>query len=336
MPICPAGHQTQQSDFCDICGLPVPGGQTGLPAAPPPITAAAASPLICPNCQTPNVAEALFCEACGYDFTTGTMPAPVPSAVLPQPAAPAPGGPAQPSPSDPGLVDAILGPPPEVVEPVEVEPVVAAAPEPVVTEAAPLPEQTPQDAPSAPVDAAAQPVEPAGDPVAADTDEPAPAQASPSEPSGTAQPSEPAAPVARAAVEWVAELWIDPDWYAAQGSADPLPSPGLPDIVPLVKDANLVGRVSHSRGIFPDVDCELDTGCSRRHAMLTTDGTRWWIEDLNSANGTFVGAAAGPLPAMPIPQGRVELSPGQRIYVGAWTRIVIRRATDDEKEAFAG
>jgi hypothetical protein len=39
---------------------------------------------------------------------------------------------------------------------------------------------------------------------------------------------------------------------------------------------------------------------------------------------------------MPIPQGRVELSPGQRIYVGAWTRIVIRKATDDEQAAFAG
>ena len=34
--------------------------------------------------------------------------------------------------------------------------------------------------------------------------------------------------------------------------------------------------------------------------------------------------------------GRVELNPGQRIYVGAWTRIVVRKATDDEKVAFAG
>ena len=134
----------------------------------------------------------------------------------------------------------------------------------------------------------------------------------------------------------MAELWIDPDWYAAQGSTDPMPSPGLPDIVPLVKESNLIGRVSHSRGIFPDVDCELDTGCSRRHAhaqppTAPAGGSR----TSNSANGTFVGAAAGPLPAMPIPQGRVELTPGQRIYVGAWTRIVIREATDDEKEAFA-
>ena len=132
----------------------------------------------------------------------------------------------------------------------------------------------------------------------------------------------------------MAELWIDPDWYAAQGSTDPLPSPGLPDIVPLVKETNLIGRVSTSRNIFPEIDCELDTGCSRRHARLTTDGSRWWIEDLESANGTFVGSAAGPLPAMPIPRGRVELAPDQRIYVGAWTRIVIRRATEDEQEAF--
>jgi hypothetical protein len=138
------------------------------------------------------------------------------------------------------------------------------------------------------------------------------------------------------AVQWVAELWIDPDWYAAQGSTDPLPSPGLPDIVPLVKETNLIGRISVSRNIFPEVDCELDTGCSRRHARLTTDGSRWWIEDLESANGTFLGPSAGPLPAMPIPRGRVEIAADQRIYVGAWTRIVIRRATTDEQAAFAG
>ncbi len=27
---------------------------------------------------------------------------------------------------------------------------------------------------------------------------------------------------------------------------------------------------------------------SRRHAQLTTDGQRWWIEDLASTNGTKV------------------------------------------------
>ena len=276
MAICPAGHETGQTDFCDVCGLPMDGSQQ-QPSAEP---VAAATTINCPNCSTPNVAEALFCEACGYDFTTGVAPGPAhPTAVD--------------SPSPSGAdADAEA----EATDRAGVS-------DPEVTNAEPV----------APAEASAAP-EPA-----APTDVPAPAAAA-----------------TRPVVEWVAELWIDPDWYAAQGSTDPMPSAGLPDIVPLVKESNLIGRVSHSRGIFPAVDCELDNGCSRRHAMLSTDGTRWWIEDLNSANGTFVGAATGMLPAMPIPQGRVELNPGQRIYVGAWTRIVIRKATDDELEAFAG
>lgn len=292
MPICPAGHETSQTDFCDTCGLPVSAAQ----ASPAPVAPQAApTPVVCPHCQTANVADALFCEACGFDFTTGAMPA-------------------APAVSWPGL------PTPDPVPGTGVVPL--PAPDPAVPEMA-VAAPGPHDA------AATHDVVTEGDPEAVfEAESPAPHEAE--------APAQAALAPARPAVEWVAELWIDPDWYSAQGSTDPLPSPGLPDIVPLVKESNLIGRVSHSRGIFPDVDCELDTGCSRRHAMLTTDGTRWWIEDLDSANGTFVGGAAGPLPAMPIPQGRVELTPGQRIYVGAWTRIVIRRATDDEKEALAG
>ena len=303
MPICPAGHETSQTDFCDTCGLPVAAGQEAAPPAP---AAAAPTPVVCPHCQTPNVADALFCEACGFDFTTGAMP---------------PASPEAPPVAWPGL------PAPEVAASVPGE----AAPVPVPED--PAPAATPMaeaEAPHPHEVAATHDVVTEGDPEA-DFDAESPAVAVEAPVAGEVAAAVPAS----SAVEWVAELWIDPDWYAAQGSTDPLPSPGLPDIVPLVKESNLIGRVSHSRGIFPDVDCELDTGCSRRHAMLTTDGTRWWIEDLDSANGTFVGGAAGPLPAMPIPQGRVELSPGQRIYVGAWTRIVVRRATEDEAEALA-
>lgn len=271
MPICPSGHNSTATDFCDTCGLPIPAaaaGPSAAPVAPEPLQPPAA--VVCPNCGTPNVADALFCEACGHDFIGATQVAPAPDGEAPAPAAEG-----------------------EV-------PVDPAAPAVPVSPAEALP-----------AGLAGLPHSPA---------EPAPA------------PQSPAPPM----VEWVAELWIDPDWYAAQGSTDPLPSPGLPDIVPLVKDTNLIGRVSTSRNIYPEIDCELDTGCSRRHARLTTDGNRWWIEDLESANGTFVGAAAGPLPAMPIPRGKVELAPDQRIYVGAWTRIVIRRATEDEKAAFEG
>jgi hypothetical protein len=284
MAICPAGHETSAHDFCDTCGLPVQAQSPASAVEVAPFEAPpAALPVICPHCQTPNVADALFCEACGYDFTTGT---------LPEVAGAAPTG------AEPEALAALAAPPED------------AAPEAAIT----IPE--PDEGSSSEASSSSA--------TAASSAASAPEAALP----------EPVAPP-RPVVEWVAELWIDPDWYAAQGSSDPMPSPSLPDIAPLVKENNLIGRVSHSRGIFPDIDCELDTGCSRRHAMLSTDGNRWWIEDLDSANGTFVGGAAGPLPAMPIPQGRVELNPGQRIYVGAWTRIVVRKATEDEKVAFA-
>ena len=71
---------------------------------------------------------------------------------------------------------------------------------------------------------------------------------------------------------------------------------------------------------------------SRRHVQLTTDGQRWWAEDLQSSNGTYLGAAGAPIPTVPIPPGqRTEFAPGDRIYLGAWTRIVVRRATPDEQ-----
>jgi hypothetical protein len=295
MATCPSGHQTNQTDFCDVCGLPVTDGISTPPAPQQSATIA------CPNCGAANVAEALFCESCGYDFTTGSIPAPVEA------------------PRWPSLVPPLASPP---VSP-RSEPGEPAAPG-SIPEA---PSASVPDAPEAPAAGQAPPAEVEGE---AATPQPV-ASATPASAPDAGAAS--VAPLVRPAIEWVAELWIDPDWYTAQGSTDPMPSVGLPDIVGLNKAANLIGRVSHSRGIFPDIDCELDSGCSRRHAMLSTDGTRWWIEDLNSANGTFVGSVGAPLPAMPIPQGRVELADGQRIYVGAWTRIVIRRATSDEQEA---
>jgi hypothetical protein len=134
-----------------------------------------------------------------------------------------------------------------------------------------------------------------------------------------------------ATATWVAEVWVDPDWYATQESSDPCPSPGMPVVVPLDARSVLVGRRSVSRNITPQIDCGTDSGVSRRHAQLTTDGQRWWIEDLQSSNGTYVGQAGAPLPTMPLPPGqKLEFTSADRIYLGAWTRIVVRRATPDE------
>jgi hypothetical protein len=130
---------------------------------------------------------------------------------------------------------------------------------------------------------------------------------------------------------WVAEVWVDPDWYASQQAEDRMPSVGLPALVPLRTRSVLVGRTSASRGIHPQVDCGTDSGVSRRHCQLNTDGVRWWVEDLQSSNGTYVARVGEPLPDDPIPVGqRRELEDGDRLYLGAWTRIVVRRALEGE------
>ena len=177
---------------------------------------------------------------------------------------------------------------------------------------------------------------------------PAPAPASAPEPATATAPAGPAAatdpapdpdpgsgglptPAVPGPEDWVAEIWIDPEWYDVQKPEDPLPSAGLPVLVPLRARSLLVGRPSVSRNIHPQIDCGADTGVSRRHCQLNTDGQRWWVEDLQSSNGTFVSRAGEPLPTTPIPAGqRHELQDGDRVYVGAWTRIVVRRALEGE------
>ena len=236
---CPSGHPSTSTDYCDVCGLPIGAAATPAAAAVPAPAVAAPGPTAtpapapagqsCPNCQEPASADALFCENCGYDFTTGTMPR------------------------------------------------------------------------------AASPLD-----------------------LSSAGPPPPAPPAAVA--EWVVERWVDPDWYAVQQSDDPCPSPGLPTVIPLTEKSLLIGRPSRSRNIHPEIDCGDDTGVSRRQAQLTTDGQRWWVEDLQSSNGTYVASAAGPLPETPIiPGQRQELNPDDRIYVGAWTRLVVRKATPEEQ-----
>jgi hypothetical protein len=138
---------------------------------------------------------------------------------------------------------------------------------------------------------------------------------------------------AAAPVAWIIEQWVDPEWYAVNGDAspDPCPTPGLPRTSALREPRALVGRVSTSKGVHPDVDCSSDTGVSRRQAQLSCEADRWSIEDLGSTNGTFVGHTATPIPTTPLVSGtKHELADDDRIYVGAWTRLVIRRATAAE------
>lgn len=70
----------------------------------------------------------------------------------------------------------------------------------------------------------------------------------------------------------------------------------------------LVGRKDNQRGIYPDVDLGLDggydAGVSRRHAIINPQGGAFVIEDLASANGTFVnGRRLQPQTPTPVRSG---------------------------------
>jgi FHA domain len=152
----------------------------------------------------------------------------------------------------------------------------------------------------------------------------------PPAPSATPPPAPAPPPVSLANVDWVAEIWIDPDFFAAQDAAGTCPTGGAPTVVPLRGAEAIVGRASKSAGT-PEIDCSGDSATSHRHAKLTLDHDRWYLEDLGSTNGTFVGTPTS-MPPTPLTAGdRHELTDSERIYIGAWTRIVIRRATADEK-----
>lgn len=85
------------------------------------------------------------------------------------------------------------------------------------------------------------------------------------------------------------------------------PEPALPSVgesfslvllsngrrLPLEGDKELlIGRVDEKRGIVPDIDLGphggYDAGVSRRHALLSLHAGKCLLEDLGSANGTFI------------------------------------------------
>jgi RNA polymerase subunit RPABC4/transcription elongation factor Spt4 len=148
-------------------------------------------------------------------------------------------------------------------------------------------------------------------------------------------PIQPAQP-ALAGVDWVAEVWVDSDWFAFQQSEGACPTSGLPTVVPLRGPRALIGRRSRSRGLAPEIDCSADGAISHSHAELDLGGGRWTVTDLGSTNGTYVGRPDGTYPAQPLPVRQAhELADDERIYLGAWTRIVVRASTDSERAGSA-
>jgi two-component system NtrC family sensor kinase len=82
-------------------------------------------------------------------------------------------------------------------------------------------------------------------------------------------------------------------------------------------EPQLIGRSSEALPIS-------DQSVSRRHAELTPDRGRWWVRDLDSANGTFLNDSAI--------DARRELRPGDELRCGA-TRFLFAAEPDTPGES---
>lgn len=131
---------------------------------------------------------------------------------------------------------------------------------------------------------------------------------------------------------WVATIGPDRDYFMAmmQRSGPEATGLNLPAYSPeqqrtLSGNQVTIGRRRHSTGDTPDIDLSVppeDPGVSHQHAVLVQqpDGT-WAVVDQNSTNGTTVNGSEEPIqPFVPVP-----LQDGDRVHVGAWTTITIRR-----------
>ena len=84
-----------------------------------------------------------------------------------------------------------------------------------------------------------------------------------------------------------------------------------------------IGRRSAARGVEPEIDLSgppVDPGISRLHLLLlsASDGS-WALLDPGSANGTLLNGREI------APGDMIPLHDGDRINLGAWTAITLRR-----------
>ncbi len=295
MAVCPNGHDSASDDFCDVCGMRI---LTPAGAASTPVGAAPDAPAGVPAGRLPQAASpdqscpvcgtarsGAFCESCGFNFASAAQP-PFPPASAQPPFPPA----AQP-PFPPASAQPSFSPAAQPAFP-------SAPPSPPVLPETPVPTEI-----SVPV-----------------TPPPSPASSAP--------PTPPAPAYAPAA--WTAVVSSDRDYYDSvraasgpDGEAIPFPAYCAERRFRLSGNQMRIGRRSVSRGLDPEIDLTgppADPGISRLHAVLVAGPEgNWSVLDPGSANGTLVNGTE-------IPTGDpVPLHEGDRINLGAWTAITVRR-----------
>ncbi|MFJ7073366.1 FHA domain-containing protein [Streptomyces sp. NPDC098781] len=151
-------------------------------------------------------------------------------------------------------------------------------------------------------------------------------------PGQTQAPQQPGPGFPQQPLSWMATIGPDREYFMAmmQRSGPEAAGLNLPAYSPeqqraLTGNQVTIGRRRHSTGDTPDIDLSVppeDPGVSHQHAVLVQqpDGT-WAVVDQNSTNGTTVNGSEDPIqPFVPVP-----LQDGDRVHVGAWTTITIRR-----------
>jgi hypothetical protein len=126
---------------------------------------------------------------------------------------------------------------------------------------------------------------------------------------------------------WVAEIVADRCLYE-RVSPDGLafPEDRVSTTLDLAEAEVLIGRRHERRGIEPAIDLSgplEDPAASHRHALLTRlDDGAYALADLDSTNGTELNDGQVAIE----PGRRHRLADGDRIHIGAWTTIVVRRS----------
>lgn len=132
---------------------------------------------------------------------------------------------------------------------------------------------------------------------------------------------------------WTAVITPDREYFTAMmGRSGPeaaslnLPAYSAEQQLPLTGQQITIGRRRQSTGEAPDIDLARtpeDPGVSHQHAVLVQqpDGN-WAVVDQDSTNGTTINSAEDPIqPFVPVP-----LMEGDKVHVGAWTTITLRRS----------
>ena len=184
--------------------------------------------------------------------------------------------------------------------------------------------------------AAGPPAAPATSPGETPSPSPAAAPVAPAEAtSGTPAPERSSSPFSTPAVasgrafaapSWEAVVVADRDYYDRMQTEE-IPFPAVyPDrVFTLTKLRAVIGRRSASRGIKPEIDLSgapEDPGVSHMHAVLVgSPEGGWTLIDPGSANGTFLNDSPDPIDT----NKAVPVADGDRIHMGAWTTLTLRK-----------